>query len=641
MSTEREVGPAGPQGEQPAGAPEAAGTASEGTAQGGHKPTMAFSRVPEPAAEPVVAEPVVAEPVAGPTADAEPVVDGGHQPTMAFSRVPEPAAEPVAVEAAPAEGGHQPTMAFTKVPAPEAPAAPAVEEPAVDPVTGYIDAPPPVLPPAPPVAPAAPVTAPAAPAAPALAPGVPGTNPYATPAHGVPAAGAQDGYGAPAAHGQEPYGAPAPGAPAGPAHHPFGAGQPLGGWGGQEAGSGGAGYPGGPGGPLGYPAEYPGGPAGPGGPRKKRGGLVALLAAVALVAGVAGGAVGVVATDRTSSSSPADDHRSTTVQASNTQKNEPVPGSIASIAQKALPSVVTIKAQGNGESGTGTGFVFDTEGHILTNNHVVAPTLTGSGGKLTVKFADGTSYSASVLGHAEGYDVAVVKIDNPPKAKLAPLPLADSDKVNVGDTTVAIGAPYGLESTVTSGIVSAKDRPVASGDDTGSQASYMNALQTDASINPGNSGGPLLDSSGAVIGINSAIQSNASANGRAGSIGLGFAIPINQAKWVADTLIKTGKPVYAKLDVLRNDDYKGDGAQIQTKDVQGQPAVTPGGAADKAGLKPGDVITKLGGAPIENGPALVSRIWTHKPGETVDVEYTRNGQTMNTKVTLGQRDGDQ
>ncbi|MFJ4185997.1 trypsin-like peptidase domain-containing protein [Kitasatospora sp. NPDC089509] len=640
MSTEREVGPAGPQGEQPAGAPEAAVTASEGTAQGGHKPTMAFSRVPEPAAEPVVAEPV-----AGPTADAEPVVDGGHQPTMAFSRVPEPAAEPVVaepveVEAAPAEGGHQPTMAFTKVPAPEAPAAPAVEEPAVDPVTGYIDAPPPVLPPAPPVAPA-PVAAPAAPAAPALAPGVPGTNPYATPAHGVPAAGAQDGYGAPAAHGQEPYGAPAPGAPAGPAHHPFGAGQPLGGWGGQETGSGGAGYPGGPGGPLGYPAEYPGGPTGPGGPRKKRGGLVALLAAVALVAGVAGGAIGVVATDRTGSPSLADDHRSTTVQASNTQKNEPVPGSIASIAQKALPSVVTIKAQGNGESGTGTGFVFDTEGHILTNNHVVAPTLTGSGGKLTVKFADGTSYSASVLGHAEGYDVAVVKIDNPPKAKLAPLPLADSDKVNVGDATVAIGAPYGLESTVTSGIVSAKDRPVASGDDTGSQASYMNALQTDASINPGNSGGPLLDSSGAVIGINSAIQSNASANGRAGSIGLGFAIPINQAKWVADTLIKTGKPVYAKLDVLRNDDYKGDGAQIQTKDVQGQPAVTPGGAADKAGLKPGDVITKLGGAPIENGPALVSRIWTHKPGETVDVEYTRNGQTMNTKVTLGQRDGDQ
>ncbi|MFB7125376.1 S1C family serine protease [Kitasatospora sp. NPDC056273] len=602
MSTEREVGPTGPQGEQPAG-PGAAESAAAGPAQGGHNPTMAFRRVPEPEAGAV--EAAAAE--AAPSADAVPA------------------------EEVPAGGGHKPTVAFTKVPAPEAPAepvapaapaAPAVEEPAVDPATGYIDAPPPVLPPVPP----APVAA--APAAPALPPA---GNPYATPTHGVPAAGAHEGYGAAPA---------APAAPAAHGHHPFGAGQPLGGWGPtHDSTSGGAGYPGGPAGPHGYPAEYPGGPGGPGGPRKKRGGLVALIAAVALVAGVAGGALGVSVSDSSDRRSSANDHRSTTVQASDTQKNEPVPGSIAAIAQKALPSVVTIKAQGNGESGTGTGFVFDTEGHILTNNHVVAPTL--SGGKLTVKFADGSSYSASVLGHAEGYDVAVVKIDNPPKSKLAPLPLADSDKVNVGDATVAIGAPYGLESTVTSGIISAKDRPVASGDDTGSQASYMNALQTDASINPGNSGGPLLDSGGAVIGINSAIQSNASANGRAGSIGLGFAIPINQAKWVADTLIKTGKPVYAKLDVLRNDDYKGDGAQIQTKDIQGQPAVTPGGAADKAGLKPGDVITKLGGVPIDNGPALVSRIWTHKPGETVDVEYTRNGQTLNTKVTLGQREGDQ
>ncbi|MER7584462.1 trypsin-like peptidase domain-containing protein [Kitasatospora sp. NPDC097691] len=632
MSTEREVGPTGPQGEQPAGQG-AAESAPDGPAQGGHQPTMAFRRVTEPetaAAEAGVADAAPADAAQAGAAAAE----GGHKPTMAFSRVPEPAAEPTGSEPAPAgaaaEGGHKPTVAFTKVPAPEAPAAPEVaaaavapvaEAPAVDPATGYIDAPPPVLPPAP-AAPAAPVLPPAA-------------NPYATPTHGVPAAGAHDPYAAAGAPGTPA----APGVPAAHGHHPFGAGQPLGGWGPtHDATSGGAGYPGGPNGPLGYPADHPGGPNG-GGPRKKRGGLVALIAAVALVAGVAGGAVGVTVADRNDSTSSANDHRSTTVQVSDTQKNEPAPGSIAAIAQKALPSVVTIKAQGNGESGTGTGFVFDTEGHILTNNHVVAPTL--NGGKLTVKFADGTSYNASVLGHAEGYDVAVVKIDNPPKSKLAPLPLADSDKVNVGDATVAIGAPYGLESTVTSGIISAKDRPVASGDETGSQASYMNALQTDASINPGNSGGPLLDSGGAVIGINSAIQSNASANGRAGSIGLGFAIPINQAKWVADTLIKTGKPVYAKLDVLRNDDYKGDGAQIQTKDIQGQPAVTPGGAADKAGLKPGDVITKLGGVPIENGPALVSRIWTHKPGETVDVEYTRNGQTLTTKVTLGQRDGDQ
>ncbi|MFF1906741.1 S1C family serine protease [Kitasatospora sp. NPDC058218] len=564
MSTEREVGPTGPQGEQP----------SDG--QG----------------------------VVGPAHDG-----------------PAPAAP-----AAPPAGGFTPTLAFGKIAAPEpAPAAPAEPVQAPAPVaaeTGYIDAPPPVLPPAP-----APVSA-AAPAAPAAPAPAPVTNPYATPGTPVPAA----------AH--DPYGAPA--APAAPApHHPFGAGQPLGGWGAHDAPPGGTGTPGGPGypgGPLGYPAEYPGAPE-PGGPRKKRGGLIALIAAVALVAGVAGGALGVTVADRNGGGITAsDDHKSTTVQANNTQKNEPAPGSVAGIAQKALPSVVTIKAQGNGESGTGTGFVFDTEGHILTNNHVVAPA--SNGGKLTVKFADGSSYNASVLGRAEGYDVAVVKLDNPPKDKLTPLPLADSDKVNVGDSTIAIGAPYGLESTVTTGIISAKDRPVASGDETGAQSSYMNALQTDASINPGNSGGPLLDASGAVMGINSAIQSNTSSTGRAGSIGLGFAIPINQAKWVAETLIKTGKPVYAKLDVLRNDDYKGDGAQIQTRDIQGTPAVTPGGAADKAGLKPGDVITKLGGSPIENGPALVSKIWTHKPGETVDIEYTRNGQTLTTKVTLAERVGD-
>ncbi|MFF7453069.1 S1C family serine protease [Kitasatospora sp. NPDC008115] len=575
MSTEREVGSTGSQGEQPSGGQGVVGSASDGPAQ---------------------------QPAAGLPSSAQPAAEAGS-------------------------GGFTPTLAFSKVAAPEPAAAPA---PAPAAESGYLDAPPPVLPPAP-AAPAAPVAP--APVAPVAAPH--GGNPYATPAPGTPVP--------PALAAHDPFAAP--GAPQGPGatgrhHHPFGAGQPLGGWGApHDITPGAPGAPGGPGGPLGYPGEYPGAPL-PGGPRKKRGGLIALVTAVALVAGVAGGAVGVAIADRDGGSVSAKAGRtSTTVQANNSQKNEAAPGSVAGIAQKALPSVVTIKAQGNGESGTGTGFVFDTEGHILTNNHVVAPASSG-GGKLTVKFADGSSYPASVLGRAEGYDVAVIKLDNPPKEKLTPLPLADSDKVNVGDSTIAIGAPYGLESTVTTGIISAKDRPVASGDETGAQSSYMNALQTDASINPGNSGGPLLDSGGGVIGINSAIQSNASSNGRAGSIGLGFAIPINQAKWVADTLIKTGKPVYAKLDVLRNDDYKGDGAQIQTRDIQGQPAVTPGGAADKAGLKPGDVITKLGGSPIENGPALVSKIWTHKPGETVDVEYTRNGQTATTKVTLSERVGD-
>ena len=598
----------------------------------------------------------------GSTGPQEDQTSGGHG---AVGPVPDgPAQQPQQPQqpqpAAPAGDSPQ-TLAFGKVTAPEpaAPAAPAAPS--------YLDAPPPVLPPAPAAAPpsyldAPPPANPYAAAAAAAADQYTGASTAAANQYAATAAAAADPYGTPAtaapavpdpyaprsAVAQEPY--PAPGsapsaapAPAEHAHHPFGAGQPLGGWVAQEHGAGGTfggpgapGAPGGPGHPGAYPGAYPG--AAPGGPRRKRGGLVALIAAVALVAGVAGGAVGVAVTDRGDTVSSANDHRSTTVQAGDNQKNEAAPGSVAGIAQKALPSTVTIKAESSSESGTGTGFVFDTEGHILTNNHVVAPA--ANGGKLTVKFADGSSYSASVLGRAEGYDVAVVKLDNPPKDKLNPLPLGDSDKVNVGDATIAIGAPYGLESTVTTGIISAKDRPVASGDETGAQASYMNALQTDASINPGNSGGPLLDSGGSVIGINSAIQSNSSGSGQAGSIGLGFAIPINQAKWVAATLIDTKTPVYAIIGVLRNDDYKGDGAQIQTAAVQGTPAVTPGGPADKAGLKAGDVITKLGGSPIENGPALVSKIWTHKPGDTVDVEYTRDGKTATTKVTLGERKGD-
>jgi putative serine protease PepD len=401
-------------------------------------------------------------------------------------------------------------------------------------------------------------------------------------------------------------------------------------------GYGGSGFGGGPG----YPGDYPGGFGRQPDPGKKgKGGLVAVIAAVALVAGLAGGVAG-ASIKGGSNSNSGSSHTSTTVTAGDTTKAvNRDPASVAGIAAKALPSTVTIKAQGSQESGTGTGFVFDTEGHILTNNHVVAPAQ--GGGKLSVKFSDGTSYPASVIGQAKGYDVAVIKLDNPPSGKLVPLPLGDSDQVAVGDTTIAIGAPYDLEGTVTSGIVSAKNRPVASGDETGAQVSYMNALQTDASINPGNSGGPLLNDKGAVIGINSAIQSNSGGgSGQAGSIGLGFAIPINQAQRVAKMLIQTGTPVYATLGILRNDQYNGDGAQVQTSSVQGTPAVTPGGPADKAGLKPGDVITKLGGVIIDNGPGLVSTIWTHSPGDQVEVEYQRGGQTLKTTVTLGSRSGD-
>jgi putative serine protease PepD len=394
----------------------------------------------------------------------------------------------------------------------------------------------------------------------------------------------------------------------------------------------GYGGPGSPEGPVwGAPAPVP-----PDGGRKRRGagGLLAAVLVAALVAGGVGGGIGYWAAEHNDNNSTTS---STTVSDSGSQKAlNRAPTSVAGIANKALPRVVTIKASGSQESGTGTGFVYDTQGHILTNNHVVAPA--ASGGKLTVTFSDGKTYDASVVGRAQGYDVAVIKLKNASGVKLSPLPLGDSDQAAVGDATIAIGAPFGLSGTVTTGIVSAVHRPVASSDGQGSSASYMSAIQTDASINPGNSGGPLLNANGAVIGINSAIQpgGNTQPGTQGGSVGLGFAIPINQAKRVADELIKTGVPVYPVMQVSLDPQYQGDGAKIGA----GSDSVQSGGPGALAGLKPGDVITKFDNTIIDSDETLIGEIWQHQPQDKVAVVYTRDGATHTTTVTLGARNGD-
>ncbi|MET9011724.1 S1C family serine protease [Streptomyces olivaceoviridis] len=467
----------------------------------------------------------------------------------------------------------------------------------------------PPAPSAPPVPMASPAASPQGPAPEGNAP----TAPLPPVPHEAPAASAAADHGPAYQGGPAPDGSWPPPPPATPAY--------------ADGGSGGAG--------AGWGSTYQQ-PA----PKQRggRGGLVAAVLVAALVAGGLGSGLGyTLAKDR-------DDRGSTTVSASDggvTQVKR-APGTIAGVASKALPSTVTIEAEStDGEGGTGTGFVFDTQGHIVTNNHVVADAV--DGGKLTATFPNGKKYDAEIVGHAQGYDVAVIKLKNAP-SDLKPLALGDSDKVAVGDETIAIGAPFGLSNTVTTGIISAKNRPVASSDgSSSSKASYMSALQTDASINPGNSGGPLLDASGAVIGINSAIQSTGSGGfgtGQSGSIGLGFAIPINQAKYVAQQLIKTGKPVYARIGASVSLTDSSDGAQITDQGTGGSAAVETGGPADKAGLKPGDVITKLDDHVIDSGPTLIGEIWTHKPGDKVTVTYKRGGQEHTVDLTLGSRVGD-
>ncbi|MEU2082100.1 trypsin-like peptidase domain-containing protein [Streptomyces albus] len=444
---------------------------------------------------------------------------------------------------------------------------------------------------------------------------------------------------------QEPTtaGPTGPGAPAGPAGPGAGGtGQP-GGWG-YGAGDGTPPppppYGGAPGG--GVPPHDPWAmPPGPGAPepggRKRRNGLVAAVVVAALVVGGVGGGIGYWVADRSANGG------STTISSSGDPgKLNRSPKSVAGIAAKALPSVVTIRSSGGGEEGTGTGFVFDKEGHILTNNHVVANA--AQGGKLTATFSDGKKYDAHVVGNAQGYDIAVLKLSGVGNRKLDPLPLADSNNVAVGDATIAIGAPFGLSGTVTTGIVSAKNRPVASSDGQGSRASYMNALQTDASINPGNSGGPLLNGQGAVIGVNSAIQSGGGGGGmdggQSGSVGLGFAIPSNQADRVAKQLIRTGEPVYPVIGATVELGGEGRGATISRTGENGTDPVTPNGPADDAGLEPGDVITKLDNTVIDSGPTLIGTIWSHKPGEKVKLTFERDGKERTVEVTLGTRKGD-
>ena len=374
--------------------------------------------------------------------------------------------------------------------------------------------------------------------------------------------------------------------------------------------------------------------------RRRRGPKTATVVAVAaLTALVVGGAAGYGGTRfaawqaagglTSTSSGP------TSAAASPSGRLSPGSGTV-SIAQQVLPSTVTIRVSGAaGDSGgTGSGLVLDRSGRILTNNHVVEAA--GDGGRLQIVLADGTTVIGELVGRSPSYDLAVVQVT--PSTTLVPVRLGDSDRTQVGETAIAVGSPLGLGGTVTAGIISAKNRPVAVSEssDTDAPSAYIDALQTDAPINPGNSGGPLVNSAGQVIGVNSAILTlSSNTQSQSGSIGLGFAIPINQARKIAEELIADGHATYPVIGASAVDagSTAGSSDGVLLQDVQqGQPAA-------QAGLQAGDVVTAIDDRSVTQAEELIVAIRGHRPGDTVTLSYQRGGLDQQAEVLLGSREG--
>ena len=303
-------------------------------------------------------------------------------------------------------------------------------------------------------------------------------------------------------------------------------------------------------------------------------------------------------------------------------------GSVAAVAETLLPSTVQILTRGgSGPAGsaTGSGFVIDRDGHVITNNHVVAGV--AEEGDIKVVDHQGRTHAAEIVGRSPVYDIAVLDVED--AASLQPAALGSSRSMRVGETVVAIGSPLGLGSTVTSGIVSALDRPVTAGEE--DESSFINAVQTDAAINPGNSGGPLVNLRGEVVGVNSAIATMGGFAGNGGNIGVGFAIPMEQVKITASQIISTGEARYPVIGANVNTGGRRDGAEIV--DV---PSGTP---ADDAGLRKGDIVVAVDETPVTDGIGLIVAIRSHQPGETISLTVRRDGQERTLRVTLDSKVG--
>ena len=374
--------------------------------------------------------------------------------------------------------------------------------------------------------------------------------------------------------------------------------------------------------PLPPPPQNPWTPPAPAAAAPRRRPGMAVVVATSLLAGALGAGLGAGAVIATDDDSPAGNGSS--AGAADVSTATLPDGSVAKVAAKVLPSVVSIQFTGTAGSGTGSGVVIDDSGLIVTNNHVVEEA--ANGGSLTVSFQDGTTTSAEIVGRDPSADLAVIRVDG--VDNLVPAKLGNSDDLQVGESVIAIGSPLGLNGTVTTGIVSALNRPVLP-DPNSSDDSVLNAIQTDAAINPGNSGGALVNLDGELVGINSAIATlGASTGGQSGSIGLGFAIPVNEAKWISNQLISDGTAEHARLGVTV-EPSTGDvlGAQVGT--------VESGSAADKAGLAEGDVITEFGDQSIDSPDALVAAVRSIEPGAQVSITYVRDGQTHTVDAEMG------
>ncbi len=359
------------------------------------------------------------------------------------------------------------------------------------------------------------------------------------------------------------------------------------------------------------------------------------VAALAMVVGLLGGAVGGAAYDRwvDSTSSPGANREG--LDGVDTRDEAPLPpenGSVAAVAQELLPSTVQIAAEFDGQEGgaTGSGFVIDRQGHVITNNHVVADAAQNDG-LIEIVDTDGNRYTAELVGRSPVYDLAVLFVEDAPN--LRPAALGASRDLRIGEAVVAIGSPLGLSSTVTAGIVSALNRPVTTGD-SADDTSYIDAVQTDAAINPGNSGGPLVNLRGEVVGVNSAIATTGGGlGGESGNIGVGFAIPIEQVRVTADQILKTGEARYPIIGATVQTGGRDSGEGAVVEEVQSD---TP---AERAGLETDDVITAVDGDRVANGIALIVMIRTHQPGETIELTVRRGGEDRQVEVTLDSKVG--